>query len=1102
MYCPNCKQEFDAKFCPECGTRLIESPESGRINMNFGDGNAIKDFQLNDSHNIDNSVTNTTYDSRVINTSNVSNVTNHVVERQKSPEELKAEAKSQFAQYCREAFKDGIITEYSYNLLKSKQLELGLSEDEAKCFIDQHRKATSHQSTTLNTRDTIVLNKIGKLINENNTRMLGAQIPRLKTLASQYDLDEVQYIYYLVIAATRPDELINEYQRIGTDNYWKTYWVYIAYLKNKELEKAENAIRELDKFTKYADENSTLLTAIGMYNDFGTEEAREYIDAIIPEICSDILRDLIYALFTTISPYRVNEVEADKGRCKFFIDNIINLGGPGIKETECNTEKKEGKHAADEKEKQEAEEEARRKAQEEAERNYNIGIEHYNQQEYSEAIKWLKKAAEKDFAKAQCNLGDCYYFGYGVEQSYTEAVKWYKKAAEQEYAQAQYNLGDCYYFGYGVEQSYTEAVKWYTLAAEQGNEKAQEALARLEEVKRKAEEKRKQEAEEEARRKAQEEAEKNYNIGIEHYKKEEYSEAAKWYKKAAEQGHAEAQCQLARCYSWGHGLTKDYSKAFEWYKKAAEQGHAEAQCQLADCYFWGHGLTKDYSKAFEWYKKAAEQGNAEAQGSLGYCYGTGSGTAKNEAEAFKWYKKAVEQGDMNAQENIASYYRKAAEQGDADAQYNFGKCYEYGHGIGIKKDINEAIKWYQKAAEQGHSDAQKSLDEAKRKAERNAKRKAKRAEEKRKQETEEISKRKIQEEVEKSYNLGVEYYNNKRYSEAIEYFKKAAELGSIMAHTYLGICYHYTQKYTDAVEHNKIAAEQGEINAQINLGKSYYAGHGIKQNYAEAFKLFKNAAEKGNEEAQRLVGECYLHGNGTTLDIDEAIKWYTRPAEQGNILAQSSLGICFYLKSYYTEAVKWFQKAARYGEPSAQNNLGNCYRSGKGIKQDYSEAFKLYKQAASKGYADAQNNLGYCYCSGVGTVKDYAEGIMWYRKAAEQGNAGGQVNIGHFFFYANKNYTEAAKWYRLAAEQGNADAQCHLADCYNNGWGVPKDLDKAREWYKRAIAQGHKQAEYKLRTVGVEFCPVFSNDEKESANKQNKSTSIFQKIKDAINKLP
>ena len=24
MYCPECKQEYEGKFCPECGTKLIE----------------------------------------------------------------------------------------------------------------------------------------------------------------------------------------------------------------------------------------------------------------------------------------------------------------------------------------------------------------------------------------------------------------------------------------------------------------------------------------------------------------------------------------------------------------------------------------------------------------------------------------------------------------------------------------------------------------------------------------------------------------------------------------------------------------------------------------------------------------------------------------------------------------------------------------------------------------------------------------------------------------------------------------------------------------------------------------------------------------------
>ena len=38
-----------------------------------------------------------------------------------------------------------------------------------------------------------------------------------------------------------------------------------------------------------------------------------------------------------------------------------------------------------------------------------------------------------------------YYHGYGVQQDFAEAVRWYRKAAEQGYAIAQYYLGFRYY---------------------------------------------------------------------------------------------------------------------------------------------------------------------------------------------------------------------------------------------------------------------------------------------------------------------------------------------------------------------------------------------------------------------------------------------------------------------------------------------------------------------------------------------------------------------------------------------------------------------------------------------------------------------------------
>ena len=58
----------------------------------------------------------------------------------------------------------------------------------------------------------------------------------------------------------------------------------------------------------------------------------------------------------------------------------------------------------------------------------------------------------------------------------------------------------------------------------------------------------------------------------------------------------------------GGGVDEDEEEAVEWYRKAAEQGHAEAQDELARCYDYGWGVGEDEEEAVEWYRKAAEQG--------------------------------------------------------------------------------------------------------------------------------------------------------------------------------------------------------------------------------------------------------------------------------------------------------------------------------------------------------------------------------------------------------------------------------------------------------------------------------------------------------------
>ena len=71
-----------------------------------------------------------------------------------------------------------------------------------------------------------------------------------------------------------------------------------------------------------------------------------------------------------------------------------------------------------------------------------------------------------------------------------------------------------------------------------------------------------------------------YNIGKNYYNNKDYSTAVKWYRKAAEQGNASAQCNLGACYGKGYGVDKDYDLAVQWYRKAARQGDKTAQNNL------------------------------------------------------------------------------------------------------------------------------------------------------------------------------------------------------------------------------------------------------------------------------------------------------------------------------------------------------------------------------------------------------------------------------------------------------------------------------------------------------------------------------------------
>ena len=74
-----------------------------------------------------------------------------------------------------------------------------------------------------------------------------------------------------------------------------------------------------------------------------------------------------------------------------------------------------------------------------------------------------------------------------------------------------------------------------------------------------------------------------------------------------------------------------------WYRRAAEQGDADAQNNLAGMYARGNGVRPNGPEAMRWWTLAADQGHPVAQSNLGFMYGEGLGLSEGGSGTVRRY---------------------------------------------------------------------------------------------------------------------------------------------------------------------------------------------------------------------------------------------------------------------------------------------------------------------------------------------------------------------------------------------------------------------------------------------------------------------------------
>lgn len=273
MYCPNCKKELNGKFCPECGTPLIEKPiQKGRSSFNLGDANAI-------NGNL--------------------NVTNIVSERNKSKEEIVLENENKYRQQCRVYLTDGRISGEECSALDKMGADLGINPARQQQILKDEIETSKTKKSTLDGSSSIILEHFIHRMETYDVRGMLNLYYRMQNIVNGIDEERAKFYYYLLTSIIRPTESIQLYESHKDDNYWLTFWTVLAYKIKGKIEQMDAAKNYLSNWSEYDEENALVLDMATAALDSDWDAAEAFYEALEEKYSSE-LKIFVSALVSLI----------------------------------------------------------------------------------------------------------------------------------------------------------------------------------------------------------------------------------------------------------------------------------------------------------------------------------------------------------------------------------------------------------------------------------------------------------------------------------------------------------------------------------------------------------------------------------------------------------------------------------------------------------------------------------------------------------------------------------------------------------------------------------------------------------------------------------
>ncbi len=137
--------------------------------------------------------------------------------------------------------------------------------------------------------------------------------------------------------------------------------------------------------------------------------------------------------------------------------------------------------------------------------------------------------------------------------------------------------------------------------------------------------------------------------GVDAWSKGDFAKAVAEWRGPATAGDADAQFNLGQAYKLGRGVPVDLAMAESWYRKAALQGHAQAEDNYGLVLF----QSGKKAEALPWLEKSAARDEKRAELVLGTMLFNGDGVTKDWTRAYALVTRSSQQGLGQGSQTLA-----------------------------------------------------------------------------------------------------------------------------------------------------------------------------------------------------------------------------------------------------------------------------------------------------------------------------------------------------------------------------------------------------------------------------------------------------------------